>query len=202
MACLPVHERNQTVIQLTFSVNTKRTNLQFEYTMAGSSPVVTGYGLVAHATKVSATLSSTCIPPARALVAGPPGETFTPPPSLETESQVGIRCYWHRSFCCLSSRPFPDGYCGSGRALVLTMGPAYYGCYRLGAWLPGAPDIDIGKNFNPTIEWLFHQTSLIWQPLVAGSLVISTITGFAGYILVQIAWRGTVIRSKAKQRHH
>jgi uncharacterized protein (DUF2062 family) len=75
----------------------------------------------------------------------------------------------------------------------LTMGPAYYLCYRTGAWLLGEHHITVGKNFTPTITWLFEQLALIWQPLLVGCLAIATTSAVTGYCLVQILWRGYII---------
>jgi uncharacterized protein (DUF2062 family) len=84
----------------------------------------------------------------------------------------------------------------------LTMGPAFYLCYKVGAWLLGASSLQTGKDFRPSIEWLFSQLAIIWQPLVAGSLLIAAISGLLGYFLVQVLWwsyvrhkRGALLRA-------
>ena len=84
----------------------------------------------------------------------------------------------------------------------LTMGPAFYVCYKVGAWLLGTPPIKTGKDFQPSIEWLFDQLAIIWQPLITGSLVIGDISGLLGYFLVQLLWwnyirhkRGSLLRA-------
>lgn len=74
----------------------------------------------------------------------------------------------------------------------LTMGPAYYLCYKVGAWLLGTPALQTGGQFKPSIEWLFNQLAVIWQPLVAGSLVIGIVTSVAGYCLVHLLWRAYI----------
>ena len=66
----------------------------------------------------------------------------------------------------------------------LTMAPAFYLCYKVGAWLLGATVVATGKHFQPSIEWLFDQLAVIWQPLVAGSLL----TGSAPSALRATAW--------------
>jgi uncharacterized protein (DUF2062 family) len=80
----------------------------------------------------------------------------------------------------------------------LTMGPAYYVCYRVGVWTTGATDIAVGEDFTPTVEWLLDQLELIWQPLMVGSIIISSLAGLLGYTLVQLAWRShTIYKRKA-----
>lgn len=81
----------------------------------------------------------------------------------------------------------------------LTMGPAFYACYRLGAWMTGAPGIEVGGNFKPGVEWLFDQLALIWQPLMVGSLIIASLASVLGYAGVQIAWRVYVIYKRNGQ---
>ncbi len=78
----------------------------------------------------------------------------------------------------------------------LTMGPVYYACYKLGAWMLESPVVSTGDNFKPSIEWLFGQVAIIWQPLLAGSLVAGVVSGILGYCLVQLAWRAYVIRKR------
>jgi hypothetical protein len=87
----------------------------------------------------------------------------------------------------------------------LTMGPAYYLCYKLGAQLLGETTLQTGTHFKPNIEWLFDQLAVIWQPLVAGSLLIATISSVLGYLAVQLLWwsyirhkRGKLLRTLAR----
>jgi len=89
----------------------------------------------------------------------------------------------------------------------LTMGPAFYACYKVGAWLLGGTAIQTGKDFKPSIEWLFDQLAIIWQPLVTGSLLIGIISSLSGYLLVQVLWwqyirhkRGALLRAVTAAR--
>jgi hypothetical protein len=89
----------------------------------------------------------------------------------------------------------------------LTMGPAFYLCYKVGAWLLGSPVIQTGQHFKPTIEWLFDQLAIVWQPLVAGSLLTGLIVSLVGYGLVQLLWRlhihyrrGALLRLISRQK--
>ncbi len=78
----------------------------------------------------------------------------------------------------------------------LTMGPAFYACYKLGAWLLESPAVSTGENFKPTTGWLFDQVAIIWQPLMVGSLITGAVAGVLGYCLVQLFWRVYVIRKR------
>lgn len=89
----------------------------------------------------------------------------------------------------------------------LTMGPAFYLCYKVGSWLLGTPTLQTGKDFEPGIEWLFDQLAIIWQPLVAGSLLIGTVSSIIGYFLAQFLWwnyirqkRGKLLRAMSTAR--
>ena len=75
----------------------------------------------------------------------------------------------------------------------LTMGPAYYASYLIGAWALDTPAITTGENFQPTIEWLFSQLSRIWQPLVVGCLLVGSLAGAVSYSLVQLGWRAYIV---------
>ena len=66
-----------------------------------------------------------------------------------------------------------------------------------------------GKHFQPSIEWLFDQLAVIWQPLVAGSLLTGSALSLAGYCLVQVLWRahvrhkrGTLLRIVMDRSEH
>ncbi len=77
-----------------------------------------------------------------------------------------------------------------------TMGPLYYLCYKLGAWILASPIIEKGESFKPSLEWFFTQLALIWQPLLAGSLIIGMLIGLSGYALVQITWRSYIVHKR------
>jgi len=81
----------------------------------------------------------------------------------------------------------------------LTMGPAFYLCYKLGAQLLGDTALQTDKQFKPNIEWLFDQLATIWQPLVTGSLLIGTISSVLGYFLVQFLWWSYIRHKRGKR---
>lgn len=78
----------------------------------------------------------------------------------------------------------------------LTMGPVFYFCYKVGTWILGEPALHSTSSAKPGIEWLFSQIMVVWQPLVAGSLLVGTLSSLAGYWLVQLLWRQYILRKR------
>lgn len=74
----------------------------------------------------------------------------------------------------------------------LTMGPLFYFCYRLGAWL-----LDMREGISGiTLEWdwLLQNWSEIAYPLIFGALLCGWIAGVTGFVIVRVSWRLHVIR--------
>ncbi len=69
----------------------------------------------------------------------------------------------------------------------ITMPPIFYFAYKLGAWLLHQPYQTIQFAFSA--DWLEHQLSIIWQPLLAGLLLCAIISSIIGYFLIRIIWR-------------
>ncbi|SFV81508.1 FIG01199889: hypothetical protein [hydrothermal vent metagenome] len=68
----------------------------------------------------------------------------------------------------------------------LTIPPIYYACYKLGAWIL---DVGIEKDFTMSLEYLGETFSIIWQPLLLGSLIVSVVSAFVGYWTIQLIYR-------------
>jgi uncharacterized protein (DUF2062 family) len=74
----------------------------------------------------------------------------------------------------------------------ITMGPMMYFAYRLGSWMLGhQPEITLE---DPSFEWFTEQLSVIWQPLLLGSLTAGTTIGLSGFIAVRIYYRIRITR--------
>ncbi|AFJ02436.1 hypothetical protein Q7C_1286 [Methylophaga frappieri] len=84
----------------------------------------------------------------------------------------------------------------------LTVAPIYYFEYKLGALLLEMPLLG-EYAFTLSWEWFSREFSMIWQPLLLGSLICATIVALLGVVFVRIIWRLVVIRSwlqRAKQK--
>ena len=68
----------------------------------------------------------------------------------------------------------------------LTMPPIFYFAYIVGNFIIGSPDQTV--EFELTMEWLSESLSLIWWPLLLGSVVCGVIFGVASYFTVQGFW--------------
>jgi len=69
----------------------------------------------------------------------------------------------------------------------ITIPPFFYFCYRVGVY---ALSIQTGDfNFELSVDWLINGLVHIWQPFLLGCFLVSSITAFIGYALVQLFWR-------------
>ena len=67
----------------------------------------------------------------------------------------------------------------------LTILPIYYAGYRLGVALLDAPAL-------PASEDLLTQLDAIWQPLLAGCLLLGIASAAVGYLVLDLVWRTRV----------
>ena len=68
----------------------------------------------------------------------------------------------------------------------LTMPPIFYFAYLVGSWLLG--DTTSELEFTLTIEWITHELSTIWLPLLLGSLVCGVFFSVLSYLTVRWMW--------------
>lgn len=80
----------------------------------------------------------------------------------------------------------------------LTMPAMFFATYQLGRWLLGTPPVSVSLELS--LHWLLHEFSLIWKPLLAGSLLSGLVFGTLGYITMRIFWRWTVIKSWERRK--
>ena len=80
----------------------------------------------------------------------------------------------------------------------LTIPPIFYSAYLLGAWILGTPPLDM--EFEFTVEWMTEELSIIWKPLLLGSLIAGSVAATTGYIAIQVLWRRLVQRSWEQRR--
>jgi uncharacterized protein (DUF2062 family) len=73
----------------------------------------------------------------------------------------------------------------------ITIVPIFYGAYELGSFLLGQKNT---LQFSPSIESFAANISVIWKPLILGSLTCGFFFGSLGYSLTRISWRIMVVR--------
>ena len=84
----------------------------------------------------------------------------------------------------------------------LTIVPAYYLAYRLGAVLLNMPPTLF--SFEMSWDWLQNGLGPMWKPFLVGCLVCGAVGGVLGYMGLELAWRWRVamkLRYKTRQRH-
>ena len=79
-----------------------------------------------------------------------------------------------------------------------TIVPLYYCAYRVGAALLQEPRHHF--HFVPSLHWLRHGLTPVWQPFFLGCLVCGIVTGFLGWLILECIWRSQV-RSRYRARH-
>lgn len=73
----------------------------------------------------------------------------------------------------------------------LTMGPVFYGCYRLGAFLMNEK---IAAASEIQSDWLANNFHTIVEPLFLGSLICAVFFSAISYTLVDILWRWHTVK--------
>ncbi len=75
----------------------------------------------------------------------------------------------------------------------ITMPVMLFATYQFGRWLLGTPPVAVSLELS--WSWLINEFSLIWMPLLAGSVVAGLIFGILGYVTMRLFWRWTVVRN-------
>ena len=79
----------------------------------------------------------------------------------------------------------------------VTMPVMFYSAYVVGTWIIGVPTTTF--EFELTIQWLTNGLMAIWQPFLTGCLVLGTISSAIGYASIQILWRVSISRKRARR---
>jgi uncharacterized protein (DUF2062 family) len=80
----------------------------------------------------------------------------------------------------------------------LTVGPLFYFEYQLGALLLS---IESGPpQFELSIAWITHTFVSIWQPMLLGSILVSSVIAFVGFFVLDALWRKSLANYKTRKR--
>jgi len=80
----------------------------------------------------------------------------------------------------------------------LTMGPMYYGAYRLGRNLLNLEPVPF--DFELSLDWVTHTFVEIWQPMTLGCLLLGITAATLAYIVLDILWRLSLRDYKIRKR--
>jgi len=80
----------------------------------------------------------------------------------------------------------------------VTIPPMFYFAYLVGTVFLGHPPAD--SPFELTMEGLATSFGEIWQPLLLGCLICSTVSSLAGYFIIHALWRWHIIQHLKKRR--
>lgn len=81
----------------------------------------------------------------------------------------------------------------------LTIGPIFFATYKLGTWILGQPD-EVSR-ISLSFEWLWAQLSVVWAPLLLGSLTTGLTLGSIAFVAARLWWRWRVSKEWARRRH-
>lgn len=79
----------------------------------------------------------------------------------------------------------------------MTMAPAFFLCYTVGALILQTPPQAI--NFEVSITWLSEEFHRVWEPFLLGSFVVATTLAVIGYYGMRCLWRWHVLRDWEKR---
>ena len=79
------------------------------------------------------------------------------------------------------------------------MPPMMYLGYEFGNVILGIDPLF--EKFEASIEWIGSVFSLIWQPLLIGTLVIGVISAILGYLAIHLIWKFLAYRKLKKIKH-
>jgi len=74
----------------------------------------------------------------------------------------------------------------------VTAAPIYYLAYKLGSVLLNEPIENV--NFDFSMHWMTETLVHIWQPLMAGCLLLGVFSAAIGYVAIRVLWRVLSLR--------
>ena len=74
----------------------------------------------------------------------------------------------------------------------LTIPPLFYLSYKTGALILQEPALELSFEFS--IDWFMSIIFEVWNALLLGALTLGSLSALAGYFLIKLLWRMTIIR--------
>ncbi len=81
----------------------------------------------------------------------------------------------------------------------ITVPPIFYFSYKIGAWVLQIPTRE-NVSFEFSIEWLTTELGSIWEPLLLGSILLSTASAILGNIAIRLLWRLHIVQYLKQRR--
>jgi len=80
----------------------------------------------------------------------------------------------------------------------ITAGPIYYLAYKLGSVLLNEPIQKVAFEFS--MQWMTETLVHIWQPLMAGCLLLGVFSAAIGNVTIRLLWRILSLRKWKKRK--
>ena len=79
----------------------------------------------------------------------------------------------------------------------VTMPVMFYFAYVVGTWIIGVQPSAF--EFELSMNWLMNELAAIWQPFLTGCLTLAIINSVIAYASIQILWRISILRKRARR---
>ncbi len=80
----------------------------------------------------------------------------------------------------------------------ITAAPVYYLAYKLGSVLLNEPIQKVAFEFS--MNWMTDTLIHIWQPLMAGCLLLGVFSAAIGNVTIRVLWRILLLRKRERRR--
>ena len=105
------------------------------------------------------------------------------------------------AFCAVYFRAnLPLSLAGVWVSNPITMPPMMYIGYEFGNIILGIDPLF--DKFEASVEWIGSVFSLIWQPLLMGTLIIGIVSAILGFISIHIIWKIIAYRKLKKLKQN
>ena len=80
----------------------------------------------------------------------------------------------------------------------ITMPPMMFFTYLVGTWM--LDQQSVVTEIDISLDWLSEQLSLVWQPLLLGSITTGLVCGLTAFTLIRVYWRWKVSHDWSTRR--